>query len=194
MDAAGTWFGRAGLLCEPAGIDVIDFALGDAVAILPDSQANWPEKSGREAGWRFLGSDRDSAGVPTFRTANDTLYIEERIAPVAAVGGAHLVREFIIRAKSEPIGVTVRAWTAPGIVAGTDVDGSGERNTATPNIVGWKAENGPTIFVTGGPAFVRKSDANNPTSPRELLVPVGFRTGSDPERPYEARILLEYAW
>ena len=194
MDAAGTWFGRAGLLCEPAGIDVIDFALGDAVAIMPNSQANWPEKSGREAGWRFLGSDRDSAGVPTFRTANDTLYIEERIAPVAAVGGAHLVREFIIRAKSEPVGVTVRAWTAPGIVAGTGVAGIGAGNAATPNIVGWKAENGPTIFVTGGPAFVRKSDANNPTSPRELLVPVGFRTGSDPERPYEARIRLEYVW
>ena len=178
---------------------MIDFALGDAVAIMPNSQANWPEKSGREAGWRFLGSDRDSAGVPTFRTANDTLYIEERIAPVAAVGGAHLVREFIIRAKSEPVGVTVRAWTAPGIVAGTGVAGTGvagtgERNTATPNVVGWKTENGPTIFVTGGPAFVRAVDTSDQTSASELLVPVGFRTGSDPERPYEARIRLEYVW
>ena len=189
MDAAGTWFGRAGLLCEPAGIDVIDFPLGDAVAILPNSQAKWPEKSGREAGWRFLGSDRDSAGVPTFRTANDTLYIEERIAPVAAVGGAHLVREFIIRAKNEPMGVNIRAWTAPEIER---IAGASNAATAVQN--SWKAQSGPTIFVTGGPAFVRAVDTSDQTSASELLVPVGFRTGSDPERPYEARIRLEYAW
>ncbi|MDA0213987.1 MAG: c-type cytochrome [Planctomycetota bacterium] len=187
MDAAGTWFGRAGLLCEPAGFDVIDFPMGDAVAILANSQSKWPEKSGREAGWRFLGSDRDSAGIPAFRTADDTLYIEERIFPAAAVGGAHLVRELIIRAKNEPVGVTVRAWTSPEIA----------QRTGATNNDGWKADNGPTIFVTGGPAFVRTNGSNGSGEPKplsELLVPVGFRTGSDPERPYEARIRLEYAW
>ena len=189
MDAAGTWFGRAGLLCEPAGIEVIDFPLGDAVAILPNSQAKWPEKSGREAGWRFLGSDRDSTGVPTFRTADNTLYIEERIAPAPAIGGAHLVREFIIRAKNEPMGVNIRAWTAPEIerIAGASNAGTAVQNS-------WKAQSGPTIFVTGGPAFVRAVDTSDQTSASELLVPVGFRTGSDPERPYEARIRLEYVW
>jgi len=187
MDAAGTWFGRAGLLCEPAGIEVIDFPLGDAVAILPNSQAKWPEKSGREAGWRFLGSDRDPEGIPAFRTADDTLYIEERIFPAAAIGGAHLVRELIIRAKNEPVGVTVRAWTSPEIA----------QRTGATNNDGWKADNGPTIFVMGGPAFVRANGSNDSSEPKplsELLVPVGFRTGSDPERPYEARIRLEYAW
>jgi hypothetical protein len=49
----------------------------------------------------------------------------------------------------------------------------------------------------GGPAFVRANGSNDSSEPKplsELLVPVGFRTGSDPERPYEARIRLEYAW
>lgn len=184
MDAAGTWFGRAGLLCEPAGIQVIDFPAGDAVAVLANSQSAWPTTAGRDMGWRFLGSDRDTAGVPTFRTCSSglasDLYIEERIAPAAAVGGAHLVRDFIIRSKTEPIGVTVRAWVAANITAAGST--------------GWSADNGPTIFVTGGPAFVRAGDASTAASANELLVPVGFRTGSDPERPYEARIRVEYVW
>ncbi len=181
MDAAGTWFGRAGLLCKPAGIDVIDFPAGDPVAVLTNSQNPWPTRAGRDAGWRFLGSDRDSAGVPTFRTSDGALSIEERLAPAPAVGGAHLVRNFIIRAKTEPIGAMLRAWTSPSISSSDLLNG----------VTGWKAENGPTIFVTGGLAFVRTSAATNE---QELLVPIGFQTGSDPERPYEAHIRLEYVW
>ena len=193
MDAAGTWFGRAGLLCQPAGIDVLDFPPNDSIAVLTTAQNAWPTVAGRQAGWIFLGNDRDAAGVPTFRTQGGAadLYIEERIAPVAAIGGAHLVRDFVIRAKSEPKDVFVRAWIAQSIAS----------TTSTPGTSGWTADNGPTIFVSGGPAFVRTiADADatqsqsNSLSTRELLVPVGFRTGSDSQRPYEARIRLEYVW
>lgn len=193
MDAAGTWFGRAGLLCQPAGIDVLDFPPSDPVAVLTTAQSAWPTVAGRQAGWAFLGSDRDANGIPIFRTQGGAadLYIEERIAPVAAIGGAHLVRELVIRSKSEPKDIFVRAWAAQSIAS----------TTSTPGTSGWTADNGPTIFVSGGPAFVRMiSDADatqsqsNSLSTRELLVPVGFRTGPDPQRPYEARIRLEYVW
>ena len=177
MDAAGTWLGRAGLLCKPAGIDVIEFPPGDPVAVLPNAQSPWPMNTGRDAGWRFLGIDRDSAGVPIFRSSNGALYIEERLSPAPAVGGAHLIREFVIRAKTEPTGVMIRAWVA------TRMSSLGNETTGT----GWKSEGGPTIFISGGPAFLQSQD-------QELLVPVGFRTGSDPLLPYEARIRLEYIW
>ncbi len=87
------------------------------------------------------------------------------------------------------MGVNIRAWTAPEIerIAGASNAGTAVQNS-------WKAQSGPTIFVTGGPAFVRAVDTSDQTSASELLVPVGFRTGSDPQRPYEARIRLEYAW
>ncbi len=170
MDATGTWFGRAGLLCEPAGIDVISFPPGDAVAVLSDPRDVWPTTSGRESGWRFLGIDRDLENVPTFRTALGEIEVEERLSPARAVGGAHLVREFVIRASHELAGVMLRVWTASAITQQGD---------------GWKAEGGPTLFVRGGGAFVHDG---------ALLVPVGFATGADPNRPYEARVLVEYAW
>ncbi len=174
MDAAGTWFGRAGLLCEPAGLDVIEFAPGAAIALLESPSAPWPLVSGRESGWQFLGVDRNGDGVPTFRTRRADLEVEEHISPAAAIGGAHLIREFVIRSKHELSGVTLRAWAASAI---------------TKRDQGWKAESGPTIFSSGGGAFVRPVGVG-----AELLIPVGFSTGTDPQRPYEARIRLEYAW
>ncbi len=174
MDAAGTWFGRAGLLCEPAGFSVIEFPAGDAIALLQSNAQgapqSWPLTTGRESGWRFLGVDRDGENVPTFRTVLGEIEVQERLAPARAVGGAHLVREFVIRSKREIAGLTVRAWVATSIEARDQ---------------GFKAASGPTIFVTGGGAFVRDG---------ALLIPVGFRTGVDEERPYEAHIRLEYVW
>lgn len=180
MDAAGTWFGRAGLLCQPAGVDVIEFPAGDAVAILQNSTDLWPEQFGRDAGWRFLGTDRDAMGTPTFRIARGDLYIEERIAPLPAVGGAHLVREFLIRARKEIQGVTIRAWTAAEIAPLTEPGG-------------FKVAGGPTVFVSGATGFVRSVPAAD-SDRAQLLVPVGFRTGSDAQYPFEARISLEFVW
>ncbi|MSQ89857.1 MAG: hypothetical protein EXS01_00470 [Phycisphaerales bacterium] len=174
MDAAGTWFGRAGLLCEPAGIDVIDFPPGDAVAVLDPATNDWPVAIGRESGWQFVGVDRDGDDVPTFRTARGELEVEERIAPAPAVGGAHLIRDIVIRSKRELQGVTVRAWVASAFIRRDQ---------------GWQSQGGPTIFAKSGGAFVRETSGE-----AELLIPVGFRTGSDSVRPYEAHIRLEYVW
>ena len=96
MRTAGTWNGRAGQLEQPAGSDVLDLPPGPTFAFLEEGQ-EWPELSGKEAGWRMLGHRRDELGYPTFRYRLGSIEVEEHLAPVMTAYGTIFRRSFLLQ-------------------------------------------------------------------------------------------------
>jgi cytochrome c2 len=98
LDAHGTWFVRAAPPAAPLGDEVVSMPPGVPLAVLDDPQQPWPEATGEEAGYRFLGYRLDRAGVPTFLYRLGDYEVEDRFQPTA--GGVLKRRLHIERSAS----------------------------------------------------------------------------------------------
>ncbi|MGA1400030.1 MAG: PA14 domain-containing protein, partial [Phycisphaerales bacterium] len=98
MDAEGTWHARAGMLEEPLGDDVVEFAPADSIAVLASTESPWPP----QPAWRGAGITRDADGVPSFvsERVGDSgtieLRLREQAVPRPRPGGAKLLRTFVV--------------------------------------------------------------------------------------------------
>ncbi|MEQ8791749.1 MAG: c-type cytochrome [Pirellulaceae bacterium] len=86
LDAHGTWFVRAAPPAKPLGDRPVSFPSGGPLAMLEDARQPWPETSGEEAGYRFLGYRLDRGGVPTFLYRAGGFHVEERLQAIADGG------------------------------------------------------------------------------------------------------------
>lgn len=181
MDAAGTWHARAGMLEEPLGEDVVEFAPADAIAVLASADSPWPSKPA----WRGAGLLRDTDGVPSFVSdrfgdaSKLELRLREQAVPRPAPGGAKLLRTFVVESPESRRDLFHRAAIARRIEpvsrpAGTMflIDG-----IATVSLAG------------GGEPIVREIDGGV-----ELIVPLRFGYAEGAAMPYRAALSAEWSW
>ncbi|PQO37915.1 c-type cytochrome [Blastopirellula marina] len=77
IDASRHWTGRGQGFQPPLGDNVIHLPGGAPWAVLRDPSAKWPETSGKEAGYQFLGYRLDELNNPTFRYRLHDLTVSE---------------------------------------------------------------------------------------------------------------------
>ncbi len=173
MDAAGTWDGRAGQLCLPAGSSVIDLPPGDAVAILASRDAAWPQPS-----LAYRGVERDAGRIPRFVTDLAGLRVRESAVPALNAQGAQLRRTIEAWADADRSDVYMRIAVGDAI---TERGGGFEISL----------EGGARLSVTvlSPGAFVRDGGGK-----RELLVPVDFKYVENETPRYKATVQVDLLW
>ncbi|MBA2113969.1 PA14 domain-containing protein [Bremerella alba] len=67
IDASRHWTGRGQGFQPPLGDNVVELPGGAPFAVLDSPTARWPDVSGKDAGYQFLGYRLDEANNPTFR-------------------------------------------------------------------------------------------------------------------------------
>jgi mono/diheme cytochrome c family protein len=167
IDAGRHWTDRGVGFEGPAGDNILPLPVGAAFAVLGKPDKEWPVRSPKEAGYRFLGYRLTPDERPTFRYALGDLTVEDFPEPSASkepslrrtltVTGARSVDYLFFRAA-----VADKIEDAGGAY---QVDGN------------WKLK-----VATDAKPIIRHSAGKD-----ELLVPVRFADG-------KARLVLEYAW
>jgi mono/diheme cytochrome c family protein len=81
IDASMHWRNRGQGRQQPLGDSVVEMERQTPFAILKAIDAPWPEKSGRDMGYRFRGYRMDADGNPTFRYSIGEISIEDSLKP-----------------------------------------------------------------------------------------------------------------
>lgn len=105
IDASGAWGGRGGETAGGRGEQFWAAPEGPAI-VIGEKPAKWPTSI---AGRQFRGYTLDAKGVPTFRSMQGSVSIEERFEPKSSGGGV-FKRVFVI--SGVPAGTTV--WMNAG--------------------------------------------------------------------------------
>jgi hypothetical protein len=181
MDAEGTWHARAGMLEEPLGEDVVEFAPADAIAVVASAESPWPT----QAGWRGAGIVRDAEGVPSFvsERVGDSGMIElrlrEQAVPRPRPGGAKLLRTFVVESPESRRDLFHRAAVGRRI-----------EPASTPAGEMFLVDGVATVsFAGGGTPVLREVDGGF-----ELLVPLRFGYAEGEAMPYRAELAAEWSW
>ncbi|MGA1466655.1 MAG: PA14 domain-containing protein [Phycisphaerales bacterium] len=181
MDAEGTWHARAGMLEEPLGEDVVEFAPADAIAVVASAESPWPA----EPEWRGAGIVRDAEGVPSFvsERVGDSGMIElrlrEQAVPRPRPGGAKLLRTFVVESPESRRDLFHRAAVGRRI-----------EPASTPAGEMFLVDGVATVsFAGGGTPVLREVDGGF-----ELLVPLRFGYAEGEAMPYRAELAAEWSW
>lgn len=81
IDAAKHWVGRGPGFQGPLGDFAIDFESASPIAQLDKPDAEWPTKSARLRGYRFLGYSLNSNSQPVFKYRFDGAEVSDEIVP-----------------------------------------------------------------------------------------------------------------
>ncbi|MEW4455897.1 c-type cytochrome [Bremerella sp. JC817] len=166
IDASRHWTGRGQGFQPPLGDNVIHLPGKAPFAVLTDAAAKWPETSGKEAGYKFLGYRLDEANNPTFRYRFDEQTIAEAIHADKVGEFPVLVREFTVEGPPTTGSFVFRALQGGGIHALED---------------GWfQMGDGLKVQIEGAKGIVRP-DQN------DLLIEV-------PEGAGPRQFSLKYVW
>ncbi|MFN3152159.1 PA14 domain-containing protein [Bremerella sp.] len=117
MDASRHWTGRGQGFQPPLGDNVAQLPKGAPFAIIENPAAKWPEASGKDAGYQFLGYRLDEVNNPTFRYRFGDQTISDTIKAEKVNEFPSLVREFTVEGPSVGKPIVFRALTGGGIHA-----------------------------------------------------------------------------
>ncbi|MGB7324828.1 MAG: family 16 glycoside hydrolase [Rubripirellula sp.] len=119
IDASLHWVGRGQGRQDPLGDAVIDVEQATPIAKLASIDAAWPEKTGRERGYRFGGYRLDEAGNPVFSYSMDGAKVQDAPLP-PNVENPQMVRKITVDAVSVPTGEALVWQFASGSIRATD--------------------------------------------------------------------------
>jgi len=166
IDASRHWTGRGQGFQPPLGDNVVALPGGAPFALLKDPSAQWPECSGKEAGYQFLGYRLDDLNNPTFRYRFGEQTISDAIKGVKVNDFPSLVREITVEGPSAEKPLVFRALSAGDIQALDD---------------GWfQVGQGLKLQVSGAQAILRPEQ-------NDLLIEV-------PHDSQPASFQLKYVW
>lgn len=170
IDASRHWNGRGVGFESPLGDDLLQLPGGQPLAQLDSINANWPDGSARDNGFRFRGYQLDADQRPTFRYEGPGITIDDFPKPVLAAGvkSAHLERTLKISGASGGTTWYFRAAIAETIDA---ADG------------GYRIDNLWVLKVTSGETPVIRDSRGK----KELLVPI--KLAGQP-----VSVTLHYEW
>ena len=169
IDASKHWVGRGVGYEGPLGDNVIKLADGPGFAPLASEALEWPRKTAKDLGERFLGYRLSPEGKPAFLYSVGSLQVDDFPEAVAGKDVASLKRTINLTADKPVDDVYLRAAVGREIKPVGDgwysIDGE------------WKLKltsaNAPTVRFSGGKA--------------ELIVRVKLEAG-------KGRILEEFSW
>jgi mono/diheme cytochrome c family protein len=170
IDASTHWGGRGGGIQPPLGDHVIPLTQGVAYATLKSPESKWPEKTGRDLGYQFLGISLDKARRPTFMYTVEGARVDDFAEPVGEGPQAKLKRTLSFDGKAPKDALWFRA--AAGAKIEPLADGWYHIDRA------WKIH----IDAGGATPVIRGKEKDN-----ELLVPVVFKDG-------KAKIVETFEW
>lgn len=166
IDASRHWTGRGQGFQPPLGDNVVQLPGGAPFAELEEPGQKWPDASGKDAGYQFLGYKLDPLNNPTFRYRFGQQTIADAIKAEKVNEFPLLVREITVEGPSTPKPQMFRALSGEGIHALED---------------GWyQIGDGLKLQVIGAKAIIRP-DQN------DLLVEV-------PSRDQPSSFHLKYVW
>ena len=186
MNAEGTWHGRAGQLQQPGGNSILPMPPGNAIEILSNRTAAWPDVSERDAAgrrsnpWQFRGMERDDDRRPIFHTETDGVRIRELIVPRLAPGGTRLTRQFTVATDEGRGDLFMRAAIAPIIKPA-----AGEGRIRL-----WRIGDGRTIEVRGADSFLRE----DPNGIKELIIKIPLVLAGRKDAKFEGTFEVEMDW
>lgn len=171
IDAARHWNARGVGFEAPLGDDVLHLPTGQPFAQLESVNANWPDGSARDQGFRFRGYTLDEVQRPTFRFDGPGITVEDFPKPVISAGDKYgqLERTVTVSGPSSTGVWYFRAAVADSI------------EVAPEN--GYRIDNLWVMKVTGGEAPIIRDSRGK----KELLVPV--KLAGPP-----VKISLRYEW
>lgn len=146
IDASRHWTGRGQGFQPPLGDNVVHLPEGAPLAVLSDPSAKWPEASGKEAGYQFLGYRLDELNNPTFRYRYGDLTVSEAYDAEKQGEFPSLTRTITLEGHAPERKLLFRALT------GADIH---------PLKDGWyQMGNGLKLQVTGAKAIVRDDQSD----------------------------------
>jgi mono/diheme cytochrome c family protein len=169
IDAARHWTDRGAGFQGPLGDNVLRLSAGPDFAVLPSEKAPWPNKHGKELGFRFRGYRLTPDDRPTFRYSIGGVEVEDFPNAIPGKPGASIRRTLTLSAAEPVSGLYFRA------AVGDRIEDIGD---------GWYRINGEWKMRVQADGPVRVRDASGK---KELLVGVSFRDG-------KARIVQEFVW
>lgn len=169
IDAARHWTDRGAGQQPPLGDNVVHLPRGVAFAVLANDKYAWPDKGGRELGYKFLGYRLSADQRPTFKYAINGVTVEDFPNAVAGKMNPGVRRQLKLTAAAPVKDLYFRAAVANKIEPAGD---------------GWFTINGEWRMRLIGNAIpiIRQASGQ-----KELLVPVQFEKG-------RAEIRQEFAW
>lgn len=171
IDAEQHRTGRGAGMIAPLGTSVISWPTGPEIAILADETSPWPNRTGKDAGFRFRGYELDDARRPSFLYELGSVAVEDRFVDRAGEVLPFFERTLILSTDRPPEGLYFRAGRGRAITAEKDafvVDGTLRLQFRE--------------LPPGASPIVRDAGGGE-----ELLVPLAFESGV-------ARIVEEINW
>ena len=116
MDASRHWSGRGQGFQLPDGYNVLKLPLGPVLAILADSSAPWPQRTGRAQGFRFRGYQLDERRRPTFLYSFGEVEVEDYYKEAEGGEGQNSALDRQVTFKGRiPDGLYFRAAVGKGV-------------------------------------------------------------------------------
>ncbi len=171
IDAARHWNGRGVGFEAPLGDDLLHLPPGQPLAQLESVNADWPEGSSRDHGFRFRGYSLDDIQRPTFRYEGPGITVADFLKPVISAGDKYgqLQRTITLNGTSSDKTWYFRAAAADAIEAVPEG--------------GYRIDNLWLLKVTGGDAPIIRDSRGK----KELLIPMKL-TGQP------VAVSLGYGW
>ncbi|MGE0608558.1 MAG: family 16 glycoside hydrolase [Pirellulales bacterium] len=169
IDAGLHWQGRGNGFQRPLGDNIVRLEESAPLAKLESLQAEWPQESAKERGYKFLGYQTDKQGRPRFKYAADGYTVEDFCQPVPKDSGTGFKRTLALSAASDVKNVYFR-------LVGKKIERQENGSFLLNELV--------RIRLSAGGATPTLRQAGDNV---ELLLPVTFTNGT-------AEIVEEIAW